>query len=156
MNIELTGAISERMEHTRLERNDRCERRVRKSLLQGERAREPRLEARWLRRRFSPILRAIGIQRPWMRHIESHPRFMSVAMHEEPSKAAAGQGTVSRSDQNSLAVIEGSRRSRIRVDVYCSGDDPAGPEWEVRWREAQWFRERELEEVGGGQRGAHP
>lgn len=106
------------MERTRLERNDGGKRRVRKRLLQCERAREPRLVTRRLRRRFGPILRAIGIQHPWMRHIESHPRFMSVAMHEEPSKAAAGQGTVSRSDQNSLAVIEGNRRSRIRVDLY--------------------------------------
>lgn len=89
---------------------------------------------RRLRRRFGPILRAIGIQHPWMRHIESHPSFMSMAMYEEPSKAAAGQGTVSRSDQNSLAVIQSNRSSLIRVELYRSGDDSTGPEWEVRWR----------------------
>lgn len=78
---------------------------------------------------------------------------MSIAMYEEPSNAAAGQGQ-SRSDQNSLAVIQGNRRSLIRVELYRSGDDSTGPEGEVRWRTVQWLRERELEEVGGGQRGA--
>lgn len=53
---------------------------------------------------------------------------MSVAMREEPSKAGAGQGTVSSPDQYSLAVIEDNRRSLIRVDLNGAGDDSAGPQ----------------------------
>lgn len=82
-------------------------------------------------------------------------------MHEEPSKAVAKQGTISSSDQNSLAVVEDNRRSRIRVELNGAGDDSAGPEWEfdgepsncsvsVNWRKWVEVRESTLERLRVG------
>lgn len=109
-----------------------------------------------LRRGFDPILRTVGTQRPWMRHVESHPRFMSIALHEEPSKAAARQGAVSSSDQNSLAVVQGI--AALAFVLSCTDPETIPQDGSGRFDggQVQSFRERELEEVGDGGWKAQP